>query len=72
LGIFPWYNPGEEILWWCPDPRFVLFPEEIKVSKSMRKILNRNVFTFSENKNFREVIRNCQQADEKDNRNMAF
>lgn len=47
LGIFPWYNPGEEILWWCPDPRFVLIPEELKVSKSMRKILNRNVFTFS-------------------------
>ncbi|WP_153396738.1 leucyl/phenylalanyl-tRNA--protein transferase [Chryseobacterium vaccae] len=66
LGIFPWYNPEEEILWWCPDPRFVLFPHEIKVSKSMRKILNRNVFTFSENQNFREVIRNCQQATRKE------
>lgn len=65
LGIFPWYNPEEEILWWCPDPRFVLFPHDIKVSKSMRKILNRNVFTFSENQNFREVIRNCQQATRK-------
>ncbi|RXM50731.1 MULTISPECIES: leucyl/phenylalanyl-tRNA--protein transferase [unclassified Chryseobacterium] len=65
LGIFPWYNPGEEILWWCPDPRFVLVPDEIKISKSMRKILNRNVFTFSENKNFREVIKNCQQAQRK-------
>lgn len=65
LGIFPWYNPGEEILWWCPDPRFVLFPDEIKVSKSMRKILNRDVFTFSENRNFREVILNCQQASRK-------
>ncbi|PWN68700.1 leucyl/phenylalanyl-tRNA--protein transferase [Chryseobacterium phosphatilyticum] len=62
LGIFPWFNPGEEILWWSPDPRFVLFPKEIKVSKSMRKILNRNVFSFSENQNFREVIKNCQQA----------
>jgi leucyl/phenylalanyl-tRNA--protein transferase len=40
-------------------------PEEIKVSKSMRKILNRNVFTFSENKNFREVIKNCQQTERK-------
>lgn len=65
LGIFPWYNPEEEILWWCPDPRFVLFPHDIKVSKSMRKILNRNIFTFSENQNFREVIRNCQQASRK-------
>lgn len=65
LGIFPWYNPDEEILWWCPDPRFVLFPKEIKISKSMRKILNRNIFTFSENKNFREVIRNCQEISRK-------
>lgn len=65
LGIFPWSNPGEEILWWCPDPRFVLVPQELKVSKSMRKILNKNVFTFSENQNFREVIRNCQQTNRK-------
>lgn len=65
LGIFPWYNPDEEILWWCPDPRFVLLPEEIRVSKSMRKILNRNTFTFSENQSFREVIRNCQKVHRK-------
>ncbi|KPH11844.1 leucyl/phenylalanyl-tRNA--protein transferase [Chryseobacterium sp. ERMR1:04] len=65
LGIFPWYNPDEEILWWCPDPRFVLFPEELKVSKSMRKILNRNVFTFTENQNFREVIKSCQEISRK-------
>ncbi|AKK72482.1 leucyl/phenylalanyl-tRNA--protein transferase [Chryseobacterium gallinarum] len=65
LGIFPWYNPGEEILWWSPDPRFVLYPDEIKISKSMRKILNKNVFSFSQNKNFREVIKNCQQSERK-------
>ncbi|WP_027387323.1 leucyl/phenylalanyl-tRNA--protein transferase [Chryseobacterium gregarium] len=65
LGIFPWYNPGEEILWWCPDPRFVLVPSEIKISKSMRKILNRDDFTFSENRNFREVIKNCQEISRK-------
>ncbi|KXH83410.1 leucyl/phenylalanyl-tRNA--protein transferase [Chryseobacterium kwangjuense] len=65
LGIFPWFNPGEEILWWSPDPRFVLFPEELKVSKSMRKILNKGIFTFSENKSFREVILNCQQTSRK-------
>jgi leucyl/phenylalanyl-tRNA---protein transferase len=65
LGIFPWYNPGEEILWWCPDPRFVLFPDELKVSKSMRKILDRNVFTFTEDQNFREVIGHCQQISRK-------
>lgn len=64
-GIFPWYNPGEEILWWCPDPRFVLFPKEIKVSKSMKKIIDRNTFSFTENKNFREVIKNCQEISRK-------
>ena len=52
LGIFPWFNPGEEILWWCPDPRFVLFPENLKISKSMRKILQKNVFRFTENQAF--------------------
>ncbi|WP_419869311.1 leucyl/phenylalanyl-tRNA--protein transferase [Chryseobacterium sp. CT-SW4] len=60
LGIFPWYNPEEEILWWCPDPRFVLFPKELKISKSMSKIMNRNIFSFTENQCFREVIKNCQ------------
>jgi len=65
LGIFPWFNPGEDILWWCPDPRFVLFPTELKVSKSMRKILNRGVFTFSENRDFRGVIKNCQEVSRK-------
>lgn len=65
LGIFPWYNPGEEILWWCPDPRFVLVPAELKVSKSMRKILNRGDFTFSENRSFTEVIKNCQEISRK-------
>lgn len=60
LGIFPWYNEDSDILWWCPDPRFVLFPKEIKVSKSMSKILNRNEFNFTQNHNFEQVIRACQ------------
>lgn len=59
LGIFPWYNPDEEILWWCPDPRFVLFPEELKISKSMKKIMERDNFQFTENQNFLEVIEQC-------------
>ncbi|AZI21251.1 leucyl/phenylalanyl-tRNA--protein transferase [Chryseobacterium taklimakanense] len=66
LGIFPWYNPGEEILWWCPDPRFVLYPEELKISKSMRKILRDEVFTFTENQYFEEVMRSCMQVPRKD------
>ena len=65
-GIFPWFNPEEEILWWCPDPRFVLFPQEVKISKSMKKILDRKVFQFTENQCFEAVIRNCQQINRKD------
>ena len=62
LGLFPWYNPGEEILWWCPDPRFVLFPKDLKISKSMRKIMRDEVFTFTENTCFREVIEECKDT----------
>ncbi len=66
IGLFPWYNPGEDILWWCPDPRFVLFPKNLKVSKSMRKILRDGVFTFTENKCFREVLEECKNTFRKD------
>ena len=66
LGLFPWYNEGEEILWWCPDPRFVLFPDEVRVSKSMKKILRDEIFSFTENKCFREVMLHCKNAYRKD------
>ena len=66
LGIFPWFNPGEDFLWWCPDPRFVLFPTDLKISKSMRKILRDEVFTFTENKCFRQVMQECQEIYRKD------
>ena len=59
-GIFPWFNPGEPILWWSPDPRMVLFLDELIVSKSMRNILNRNKFKITFNQNFKDVISNCQ------------
>ena len=65
-GLFPWFNEGEEILWWCPDPRFVMLPAEIKVSKSMKKILKAGVFTFTENKCFREVMLGCKNLYRKD------
>ncbi|CAN5733993.1 leucyl/phenylalanyl-tRNA--protein transferase [soil metagenome] len=58
-GIFPWYD-GSIPLWWCPDPRFVLYPDELKVSKSMRQILNRQTFEFTSNKDFEAVIANCK------------
>lgn len=66
IGLFPWFNEGEEILWWCPDPRFVLVPDEVKISKSMKKILRDGVFTFTENQCFREVMTQCKNAYRKD------
>jgi len=59
-GIFPWYE-GEHILWWCPDPRFVLFPHELKISKSMKPLLKKNEFEFTINKAFAQVIRQCKK-----------
>lgn len=59
-GIFPWFNEGEVIQWWCPHPRFVLFPAELNISKSMRKILKDNKFTYTYNTVFEEVIQNCK------------
>lgn len=58
-GIFPWYE-GKYILWWCPDPRFVLFPKDLKVSKSMKQLLKKNAFEFTINRAFSEVIANCK------------
>ena len=59
-GIFPWFEDGEPIIWWSPNPRMVLFLDELIVSKSMRNILNRNIFRITFNQNFRDVISNCQ------------
>jgi leucyl/phenylalanyl-tRNA--protein transferase len=60
-GIFPWFEEGEPLFWWSPNPRMVLFLDELVVSKSMRNLLNRNIFTVTFNQNFREVISNCQK-----------
>lgn len=60
-GIFPWFEDDEPIIWWSPNPRMVLFLDELVVSKSMRNILNRNLFRITFNQNFREVISNCQK-----------
>ncbi|TSA43473.1 MAG: leucyl/phenylalanyl-tRNA--protein transferase [Chitinophagaceae bacterium] len=59
-GIFPWYNEGEPICWYCPDPRFVLFPNQLIVSKSMRSILSQKRFRFTINKAFEQVIQQCK------------
>lgn len=58
-GIFPWYSEPP-ILWWCPNPRFVLFPEELRISKSLHALIKKNVFDFTINKAFKEVINNCK------------
>ena len=59
-GIFPWYSDDEPILWYCTQPRFVLFPNELKISKSMQKICDKNVFTCTFNTCFEDVITNCK------------
>jgi leucyl/phenylalanyl-tRNA---protein transferase len=58
-GIFPWYE-NKYILWWCPDPRFVLFPSELKISSSMKQLLKKQPFEFSMNKDFNAVISQCK------------
>jgi leucyl/phenylalanyl-tRNA--protein transferase len=65
LGIFPWFIEGDLIFWYHPDPRFVLFPEKLMVSHSMRNVLNRHTFKFSFDKAFPQVIRNCRMAERK-------
>lgn len=61
-GIFPWYNPGEPILWWSPNPRMVLFPNELKVTRSLSKVLSKQPFDIRFNTAFREVMTACSQA----------
>ena len=65
-GIFPWYADNEPIIWYCPPERMVLFPGELKVSKSMRKIIKKGNFTLTENAAFSEVIFNCKHILRKD------
>jgi len=68
LGIFPWYSEdsqfsylGNKILWWSPDPRFILYPEKIHVSKSMKKVIKNEQFRITINKAFPQVISRCRQ-----------
>jgi leucyl/phenylalanyl-tRNA--protein transferase len=60
-GIFPWYE-NKYILWWCPDPRFVLFPAELKISSSMKQLLKKGAFEFSVNRDFNAVISQCKMV----------
>ncbi len=64
-GIFPWYNENEPICWYSPNPRFVLFPEKLKISSSMKSVLNKQTFSFSVDTVFEKVIKNCRLAKRK-------
>jgi leucyl/phenylalanyl-tRNA---protein transferase len=65
-GIFPWYNEGEPIFWWSPNPRFVLLPQDLKVSKSMQTVLNNGRYRFTINKAFDKVITHCKTITRKE------
>mgnify|MGYP000052608782 CR=1 FL=1 len=64
-GIFPWFNADEPLLWWSPDPRMVLIPKELRISKSMKTILKREYFQITFNKAFKQVIHNCAHTKRK-------
>ncbi len=65
-GIFPWFNDDSLILWWSPDPRMVLFPENIKVSKSMAKIIRDDQFKLTKNTCFEAVVEHCATVPRED------
>ena len=58
-GIFPWFNDDENLMWWSPDPRMILFPEKIKISKSFKSFLKKKEYRVSFNENFEDVIESC-------------
>jgi len=60
-GIFPWYNPGDPVIWQSPNPRCIIFPDKLHISSSMKKILNNNVFEITFDKDFEGVIRGCSE-----------
>ena len=62
MGIFPWFNPNEPILWWSPNPRFVIIPSEIKISKSMKQVLRSDKFKVTFDQDFIGVIKGCQNV----------
>ena len=64
-GIFPWFSKGDPIIWYSPDPRMVLFPKNLKVSKSMQQLIRKNEFSITFNQDFENVIKNCQDIARK-------
>ncbi len=62
LGIFPWYSEGEPILWWSPEPRLVLYPDELKVSRSLNRVINKGAFKVTMDRAFEAVISECARV----------
>ena len=69
-GIFPWYNEDDPILWWCIKPRFIIKPNEVRISKSMKRVFNRGEFKVTFNNDFEGVISNCKALREKGERSL--
>lgn len=65
-GIFPWYNEDDPICWWSPNPRFVLYPDQLHISKNMKQIIKKNQFDFTIDRAFEKVIRACSDVKRKD------
>ena len=65
-GIFPWYSEGSPILWWSPDPRLILYPNDLKVSNSLKQTLKRKLFRVEFDTNFAKVIQQCAVVNRKD------
>ena len=65
FGYFPWFNPDEPIIWWHPDPRFVIFTDEVRVTKSMRPYFNQEKFSLTFDKCFSVVMESCQKIKRK-------
>lgn len=64
-GVFPWYNEDEPILWWSPDPRLVLFPNELHISRSLAKVIKKGTYRITLDRAFKEVIENCKNVHTK-------
>jgi leucyl/phenylalanyl-tRNA---protein transferase len=65
MGYFPWFNPDEPPLWWCPDPRMVLYPKDLKVAKSMRSAFHKSKFRVTFDTAFREVMEGCRTTKDR-------
>ncbi|MBW2100893.1 MAG: leucyl/phenylalanyl-tRNA--protein transferase, partial [Deltaproteobacteria bacterium] len=66
MGIFPWFSDDQPILWWSPDPRLVLYPDEIRISKSLQKVIKKKIFHLTMDTAFEQVINACAQVPRAD------